>query len=247
MTKYFEGDEDAFGHALKDRLAGAGGIEIIERSDGYIAVASMDLDDYFAPAADWPAHQQWAAQQCTGRVLDIGAGAGRFALHLQRQGHDVVAIDASLGAVEVCRERGVRDVRQLAITDVKRDLGRFDTLLMMGNNFGLFASRNRARKLLRRFRRITTKTGRIVTEILDPYRTRDPLHFAYQEMNRRRGRMPGQIRLRVRYKIYRTPWYDYLFVSQEELRALIEGTGWFVGDVQESAGPSYVAVLEKAS
>jgi SAM-dependent methyltransferase len=247
MKKHLEGDDDAFGRALIDRLAGEGGIEIIERSDGYIAVSSMDLDDYFAPFADWPEHHQWAAHQCTGRVLDIGCGAGRFALHLQRQGNDVVAVDISLGAVEVCRERGVRDVRQLGVTDLRRDLGRFDTLLLMGNNFGVLANRARARKLLRRFRHLATKGGRVVAEVLDPYRTREPLHFAYQEANRRRGRMPGQVRMRVRYKTYRTPWFDYLFVSQDELRALVEGTGWVLREVRESGGPTYCAVLEKAT
>jgi SAM-dependent methyltransferase len=246
MKKHLEGDEDAFGRALKDRLAGEGGIEIIERSDGYIAVSSMDLDDYFAPIADWPAHHQWASHRCTGRVLDIGCGAGRFALHLQRQGNDVVAVDISLGAVEVCRERGVRDVRQLAVTDLGRELGRFDTLLLMGNNFGVLANRLRARRLLRRFRRLTAKGGRIIAEVLDPYRTREPLHFAYQEANRRRGRMPGQVRMRVRYKTYRTPWFDYLFVSQDELRALIEGTGWVLEEVHESGGPTYIAVLARS-
>lgn len=78
----------------------------------------------------------------------------------------------------------------------------------MGNNLGLLASRGRARWLLRRFHRLTTEGGRIVAESLDQFQTTDPIHRSYQRTNRRRGRMPGQIRLRVRYRTLVTPWFD---------------------------------------
>jgi hypothetical protein len=63
------------------------------------------------------------------------------------------------------------------------------------------------------------------------------------ERNRKRGRMAGVERLRVRYRQYATPWYDVLFASREEVAWLAQGTGWvtrrFVDD-----GAGYVAVLE---
>ena len=85
-------------------------------------------------------------------VLDVGCGAGRVCLHLQEQGHEVIGIDNSPLAVKVARERGVQDARVLSITQASRNkLGQVDTIVMMGNNFGLFASPKRARWLLRRF------------------------------------------------------------------------------------------------
>ena len=53
----------------------------------------------------------------------------------------MVGIDTSPGAIEACRRRGVRDVRLLALAEVDARLGRFDTLLMLGNNFGLLGGR----------------------------------------------------------------------------------------------------------
>ena len=44
----------------------------------------------------------------------------------------------------------------------------------------------------------------------------NPLHLAYQAWNRQLGRMPGQIRIRVRCVLHKTPWFDYLMVSQED-------------------------------
>jgi hypothetical protein len=65
--------------------------------------------------------------------------AGRGALELQARGHEVVAFDVSPGAVEVCRRRGVKDARVLGIDDVGPHLGTFDTVLLLGVNFGLLA------------------------------------------------------------------------------------------------------------
>jgi hypothetical protein len=57
--------------------------------------------------------------------------------------------------------------------------------------------------------------------------------------------MSGQTRLRVRYLTYATPWFDYLLVSPDEMKELLEGTGWRVAKLFKSKGPSYAAVIEK--
>lgn len=151
-----------------------------------------------------------------------------------------MAIDISPLAVEVARRRGVRDARVLAFEHVGPDLGRFDTVVMYGNNFGLFGGEATARRLLRRLRPMV---GRIVASTVNPYKTDDPAHLAYQERNRRRGRMPGQLRLRVRYRDHASSWFDYLIVSPEELEALVDGTGWRVARLI-AGEPLYVAVLD---
>ena len=58
-----------------------------------------------------------------GRLLDVGVGSGRVALHLQESGHEVLGIDISPLAVEVARRRGVEDARVLAFKDVGPKLG----------------------------------------------------------------------------------------------------------------------------
>lgn len=181
-----------------------------------------------------------------GRVLDIGCGAGRHSIYLQGKGYDVTGIDESPRVIEVCRKRGLKNAVVGTVTGVSAELGKFDTLLMLGNNFGLFGSLRRARWLLRRFRGLTQEGARIIAETLDPYDTTAQCHIEYHRRNRMRGRMPGQVRLRVRYRNYATPWFDYLFVSWEEMRALLDGTGWRVGRFIGSGGPQYIAVIERA-
>jgi hypothetical protein len=92
---------------------------------------------------------------------------------------------------------------------------------------------------------LTSERGRILAETRDIYGTDDPGHLAYQERNRRRGRVSGQIRLRIRHGLAATPWFDYLMVSRPELEELAEGTGWKLARTIDS-DDTYVAVLEKA-
>ncbi len=46
-----------------------------------------------------------------GRVLDVGCGAGRHSLYLQKKGFDVLGIDVSPLAVKVCRLKGVKKLK----------------------------------------------------------------------------------------------------------------------------------------
>lgn len=237
-------EQDAFGQAIMDHLRGGPVPIVIERDDGYV-----DVDNtrhYFAPYRSWPVHQRRALRYARGRVLDVGCGAGRHALHLQAKGLPVMGIDASPLAGRVCRRRGLRQVRTLPIEEIPRFRQPFDTILMLGNNLGLFGNAAKAKRLLARFLDITTDRARIIAETLDPYRTPNPVHARYHQRNRRRGRMPGQVRIRVRYQLRVGPWFDYLLVSPEELDAMVDGTGWHVARILDSGDSLYIAVLEKS-
>ena len=238
------GVQDAFGQLLTSYFAGEDCTEVIERDDGLLNVTD-NVSMYFAPFDEWHDYVQRSMQSVRGSVLDVGVGAGRFALYLQEKGHQVVAIDVSAGALEVCRQRGVKDVRQPPFHRIDNSLGTFDTVLMMGNNFGLFANPRRARWMLRRLKKLTAENARIVAESLDVYTTDKPEHLAYHAHNRQRGRLAGEIRLRVRYRDLIGDWFDYLMVSQAEIQEIVQGTGWRIVEILESGGGQYVAVLVK--
>jgi SAM-dependent methyltransferase len=165
------------------------------------------------------------------------------ALALQERGQEVVAIDVSPGAVQVCRERGIRQVEVRSIAHVDRTMGPFDAVALLGNNLGLLADRRRAVWLLRRLRGVLSPGGCVVATNRDPYGTEDPQHLAYHTRNRAGGRMSGQLRLRVRYRHLATPWFDYLFASLDEVRSIVDDAGWSVREVIADGGPEYGVVL----
>lgn len=236
--------QDAFGQEMYDYLKGKNSFEIVERDDGYFDV-SGGAKTYFSEYKDWPSHEKKAMRYVKGKILDIGCGAGRHLLYLQKRGFDVTGTDVSPLAIEVCKKRGLKNARILSITQITPKLGIFDTILMLGNNFGLFGSFDRARWLLRRFYKMTSERGRIIAESNDPYKTEVKEHLEYQKFNRNRGRMSGQLRIRVRYKRYVTPWFDYLLVSKKEMKNIIQGTGWEIKRFIDSKLPFYIAIIEK--
>ena len=236
--------QDAHGQAMYDYFKGKQFSEIVERDDGNID-ASDGPEAYFLSFKNWRSSQKKAMKYVKGKVLDIGCGAGKHSIYLQQKGFDVLGIDNSPFAIKVCKLRGLKKAKVLSITQLSPKLGKFDTILMLGNNFGLFANFKRARWLLKRFKSFTNHHAIIIAETLDPYQTKDPAHLAYQKLNRKRGRMSGQVRIRVRYRNYITPWFDYLLVSKSELQKILSGTGWKVKRFIEDQGPIYIAIIEK--
>ncbi len=228
-----------------DHLEHGGQIEIVERDDGFVAASRLGPDTYFAPVRKWPKAERAAIRLSRGRVLDVGCGAGRVALHLQEGGHEVVAIDISPLAVEVSKRRGVTDARVLSVTQVGPQVGRFDTFVMYGSNFGLVGGPRRAPWLLRRLRAIANDGARILAGSTNPYATDNPEHLAYHRLNRERGRMGGQLRIRIRHGPYATPWFDYLLASPEEMSELAASAGWELTRVFDHGEPFYVGVLER--
>jgi SAM-dependent methyltransferase len=240
--------QDAFGHEIydyfKDKDRHRPVLEIIERDDGYFD-STVGPAMYFSEYKTWPSHLKKALRYARGRVLDIGCGAGRCSLYLQNKGLDVVGIDNSPLVIEVCKQRGLKDARVVSINEIGSELGVFDTIIMIGNNFGLFGSFQGARRLLKKMEKITSPRARIIAETNEVYNTDNPDHLSYHEYNKQRGRMGGQIRLRVRYRKYCTPWLDYLMVSREEMENILDGTGWQVEKYIDSGNSLYIAIITK--
>jgi 2-polyprenyl-3-methyl-5-hydroxy-6-metoxy-1,4-benzoquinol methylase len=243
-------NQDAFGkHLLAQYEAKLKGetiiAEIVERDDNYIDFGSHP-GMYFSEYEDWPNIEQQIIDRVQGKVLDIGCGAGRHSLYLQEKGLDVTGIDNSTGAIEVCRLRGLKNTFVYSIDEIdKFEPGSFDTIIMLGNNFGLFGDGAKAKLILQKMHTITTPDAQIIVKTLNPYLTDDEAHLKYQRWNKERGRMTGQIRLRVRYYQYTGEWFDYLFVSPEEMESILKDTDWKITEFINSEEAQYFAIFEK--
>ncbi len=165
-------NRDAYGQQLleqyNNRTATA---EIIERDDDYIDTGS-DAGLYFSEYRQWSPLERRAIKRARGKILDIGCGAGRHSLYLQKKGFDVTGIDNSPGAIKVCKLRGLKKAFVRPISDIdKFKSNSFDTILMLGNNFGLFGDAENACLLLEKMNRITTLDAQIIAGTRNPYQT----------------------------------------------------------------------------
>jgi len=237
-------DQDAFGQALWAYQNGEiDACAVTERDDGYVNAVPTSF--YFSKFEDWPEIEQKAISFAKGKVLDVGCGAGRVALYLQDKGFDVLGIDISPLALEVCKTRGLKKALLMRIEEAALPSHSYDTVLMVGGNFGVVGNPEKAPRLLNKLYGITSDDGIIITSSRNPYTTNNPAHLGYHRKNKLKGRLGGQTKIRIRYAIYSTPWFDYLMVSQEEMQTLLSGTKWEIERFIDSDGANYSAVIRK--
>jgi len=241
-------DNDVFGQALLDWAMGGTTPEVLERDDGLTQVGAGP-DVYLSGYKGWPTAERKSLRHIQGRVMDVGCGAGRVALELQLRGVEVVGLDTSPLAAKAAKIRGVHEVWSMPIEALDSRIETFDSIVLFGNNFGIFESPLRARQLLVQLAKRTKPGARIFAESTNPYGSGAPaFDRSYYHRNKARGRSPGQVKLRYHYGHLVGSWFRWLYVSRSEMRTILEGTGWRL-ERTLGAHPSepYVAILVKDS
>jgi 2-polyprenyl-3-methyl-5-hydroxy-6-metoxy-1,4-benzoquinol methylase len=241
-------DEDAFGKIIYSHYKGEESSHCIERDDGYIDVWESGAV-YFREFNDWSESEKEAMYYVEGKILDIGCGAGRHSLYLQKNNHEILAIDNSPDAIKTSKLRGLKNAKVMSLHDINPDLGVFDTILMMGNNFGLCGNPHNAKRLLKIFYAITSENGTIIAATANPYNTDLEEHLNYHQLNRTRGRLGGQLIIRIRIKKIKSPWMELLLVSPEELEEILKDTGWKIKNILNDKDDNfhYIAILGKVT
>jgi SAM-dependent methyltransferase len=218
--------EDAFGAALLDYLEGRAVPELVlETAEGETGPA-MHPEWFFRSFDGW----EWWDRKLLplvehGPVLDLGAGAGRASLYLHECGLPVTAVDASPGAVEVCRRRGVADVRLGDVNDPPADQPWAGVLLLCGN-LGLGGSWEGNRRLLSRLAELAAPGAVLVGDSVTPDG-------------------PARVVLRIRYRNLVTPWWPQYNIPAERMAALVDGTGWRL-EMHLEDGEDHAVLLRRA-
>ncbi|TFG30646.1 class I SAM-dependent methyltransferase [Candidatus Thorarchaeota archaeon] len=234
---------DPWDEIMKDAVKGIPGEYIIERDDGREEILSVI--DYDASLLEWNEPERLGIQHVRGKVLDIGCGAGRVALFLQNQGHEIVGIDSSPGAIEACKMKGLREAYIMSVDNLDFPDAVFDTVIMYGNNFGLSGDDKNIVGMLESLHIITTSEGIIIAGSADVEKTNDQSHLDYHQRNLEMNRPKGLIRLRVKYKDLVGDWSDLRLASPQEMRSLAEKAGWKLSRVYDGEG-SFVGILTKS-
>ncbi len=235
---------DLFGVAISEWVDGRDEPEIYERDDGYFCEGD-GAEAYLAPVRQWYDAERMALRFVRGRVLDVGCGAGRVSLELQRRGVDVVGLDVSQRVVDAARRNGVQNVVAASVLDVGDDLASFDTMMLYGNNFGMLGTIPATRRWLRRWASVARDDAVILAVSTSPYFGGAPcVTRDYFLRNRAAGRPPGQLSYRYHFNGFVGPWSKWLFVSPTDMAAVIAGTGWRMAEViRPSRSEPYVATL----
>lgn len=107
-----------------------------------------------------------ALKLSSGKVLDIGAGAGSHSLYLQNDRNlDVTALDISPKSIEVCELRGIN--KAIAQNMLKFSGETFDTILLLMNGTGIFQSLKVIDIYLKKLHSLLNKNGQILIDSTD--------------------------------------------------------------------------------
>jgi SAM-dependent methyltransferase len=188
---------------------------------------------FFRRPEEFSALDEAALALCRGRVLDVGAGAGCHSLALQARGVAVTALDVAPEAVEVMRQRGVRDAR---CGDIFTFAGeRFDTLLLLMNGIGLVGTIARLDWFLQDVPRLLAHGGQILLDSFDPGPPDTPHSDKYV----------GEMRFQLEYQDVRGAMYEFVFLDFETLRRHAETAGWRCESIWQEDEGHYLAQLTR--
>jgi len=187
--------------------------------DRFITVESDICDDDFIDASylfrsyeEMPKFEQMALDLCSGDVLDIGAGAGMHAKHLQQKGLNVKAIDVSIGAVEHMKSQGINAEVQDFFTIEEK----YDTLLMMMNGIGIAGSLKNLERTLLQAKKMMRENGQLLFDSTDiKYLYMDDDGGMWIDLN---TEYYGNFHFKMHYENQSTDWFEWLYVDFDTLK-----------------------------
>ena len=167
-------------------------------------------------STEFAEHETEALGYAHGRVLDIGCGAGRHSLWVAGRGHDVMGIDVSSGALEVCRLRGLDQVRHLSVFESDLPPSTYDSVLLMGNNMGMAGTLEGTRTMLRNAHEAAAPGALLIASFV-------PMDFVPAREWPEDGMKFSH---RIEYNGRAGPVFDWLFFKTSGLREILDQQGW---------------------
>ncbi len=185
--------------------------------------------------------EQKALALSSGKVLDIGAGAGSHSLYLQNEkGLEVLALDNSPKSIEVCQLRGAKNTIISDILHFESDT--FDTILLLMNGTGIFESLDRIDVYLEKLHSLLHENGQILIDSTD-------ILYMYDRDEDGGVMVPadhyhGEVDYFIHYKLDTEKPIKWLYLDFETFQRAAENNGFKIEKILQEED-SYLARLVK--
>jgi len=215
-----------------------------ENDETPITVHSPDFENDEIPVSylfrkynDMPKLEQKALALCKGSVLDVGCGAGSHALYLQDSLNLMVkAIDTSPGAIEIAKERGLKNAMVQDFYKISSE--RFDSILMLMNGTGIIGKLDHIDQFFQHCHELLNTNGQIILDSSDLIYLFDDEFIDSEEYY-------GQLTYELSYKGETSDPFDWLYVDKEILQKAATNNNFTCEIVLEGEHYDYLAVLTK--
>ncbi|MBL7154908.1 MAG: class I SAM-dependent methyltransferase [Candidatus Portnoybacteria bacterium] len=162
------------------------------------------------------------------RILDIGAGAGRISIYLQRKGYNITALDKSRA---ICKVLKKRDIRKIINADIFKytPKRKYDVVLFIKVYAGFDEKKENIDRLLKfLIERVLVKNGRLIF-FLSETKSRGT------EFMKRQLIFKGKI----------SPWLKSLHPSSEDIIKSAENNDLSIKKLERNNSDQYFLILKK--
>lgn len=212
-----------------------------------IIVSSSVVDDeelppeyFFRNYKNMPMLERLALKRSKGKILDVGAGAGSHSLWLQKEGHDVSALEISALCCEVMKNRGIKEVFN---SDILLYTGnQFDTILLLMNGIGIAGTPSGLINLLMHLKKLLNQGGKILLDSSD-------LIYLYEQddgsfmLDINAETYYGEIDYQLNYKQITGKPFSWLFADHVFLSDIAESCGYKTKIIEYGPHYDYLAEL----
>ncbi|MDR5590933.1 class I SAM-dependent methyltransferase [Christiangramia sp. SM2212] len=226
--------KDIFGTAIKAYYN--------ENDNTDISVHSPDFDDDIIPVdylfrslEEMPLIERTAIKSSSGKVLDVGCGAGSHALELQKNRDlEIHAIDTSEGAIEIAKMRGVSNAETKDFFQIKNE--EYDTILLLMNGSGIIGKLENLDAFFTHCRTLLKENGQVLMDSSD-------LIYLFDDEDIPDDNYYGELQFRISYKGLESDEFDWLYIDPERLKISAEQNGFQFEIIEKGENHDYLAKL----
>jgi len=170
---------------------------------------------------------------CHGRILVVGAGTGVHALELEKLGYQTTSLEINDQAVQIMKERGVKDVRHCDFFEFHCDP--YDTILMLGHNIGICEKIKQLNTLFTKCKTLLTPTGQLLANSINESKN----HNSSEKLN-----YIGEQEFHLSFAGYTGPWMKWLHIDFETLSRKARENSWTTEKIIETNSGEYLSRLQ---
>lgn len=232
-------ENDPLGAACRDYLAGDKKAQIIVQSD-VVEDVVLPVEYLFRSFNQMPELEKMALTLSRGKILDVGAGAGTHALHLQQSNKQVYANEISAAACNVMQQRGVKHILQQDFYTLPEQ-EKFDTILMLMNGIGIAQETANLNRFFDKIKSLLAPKGCLLVDSSDiRYLFEDEDGSLLINLN---AEYYGEISYAMSYKDIKGKSFKWLFIDDELLKYYAEQNGLKMEKVADGHHYDYLSKL----
>jgi len=231
-----DANKDVQGKALWDYYKNRKNKKPLTLHNDYGKPEKMPKEVFFLEYDELNDLDLYALSMCRGKILDVGAGAGRHVMPLQKT-NDVTALEISPLCNKIMTEIGVNKI-------IEEDIFHFypkekyDTILMLMNGIGLAGTLEGVKDLLKKFKDVLAENGQVLFDSSD-------ISYLYRDTFFPKDRYFGEVTYQYEYNNEKDNKFGWIYIDKDTITKVASQVGYTCQVIYQSNNDQYLARLKR--